>query len=106
GGMGGMRKAISRAVLESGGGGGARGVAHDEQVVGPDQRSIGVADLVGLRIEQVEEIDLDPPAIVEPVAKPRIDEADRRRTERVVFGERGRAEIAPAQRSEPAGRTA
>jgi hypothetical protein len=46
------------------------------------------------------------PAILKPVPKPGIEDAGRRRAECAVLGERARAEITPAQRSEPARRLA
>src|SRR5690349_8601576 len=56
--------------------------------------------------ERLDQIELHAPAAREPIADPRIDEARRRRAERIVLGQRGRAEITPAQGAEPADRLA
>src|SRR5258708_3126737 len=77
-----------------------------EQGVGRKQRPIRIIYLVGLGIEHVECINLDAPAVVESITETTIEDAGRRRTECAVLGERARAEIAPAQRAEPAGRLA
>ena len=79
------------------------GIAKIVQAVGLDQRSIGIGDLIGPGVEQIERVELNPPAILEPIADPAVEDAGGRRPERIVLGERARAEIAPAQRTEPAG---
>ena len=52
---------------------------------------------------KIERVELDAPAIVEAVAHRAIDDIQRRRLKDAVLGERSRADVAPAQRAEPAG---
>src|SRR5258705_7460728 len=73
-------------------------VAEIVQAVGLDQRTVGVGDLIGPGVEQIEHIELNPPAIVSPVAYTPIEEAGRLRAEGIVFGERARRQITPAER--------
>jgi hypothetical protein len=46
-----------------------------EQRIGRQQRSVGVIDLVGLRVEQVQRVKLDTPAVVEAVADAAVEDA-------------------------------
>ena len=78
-------------------------VAHGEQRVGGEQRTVGVGRLVGRGVQQIERVELDAPTVAEPVAQSGVDDIERRRLEDAVLGERPRADVAPAQRAEPAG---
>jgi hypothetical protein len=84
---------------------GRRGLrnALGRERIGFDERSVGVHDLVGLGVEEIERVELDLPAVVEGVTQPGVEDAGRRGAEGIVLGERRRAEVAPAQRAEPAG---
>ena len=81
-----MQDAVHDAVLADGGWRRARRIAQHEQVVGSDERAVGVADLVGLGVEQVEQVELDARSAVEPIADARVEEADRWRAKRIVLG--------------------
>src|SRR6202035_2996354 len=54
-------------------------------------------------VEQIEAVELDAPAFGETVAEAAVEDAERRRPERAILGQRPRADIAPAQRADPAG---
>ena len=77
--------------------------ALGEQCVGGQQRAVGVARIVARRIQQIERVKLDAPAIGELIPHPAVDHIDGRRLKYAVLGERPRTDIAPAQRAEPAG---
>ena len=66
-------------------------------------RRVKICDLVGLSVEQIKRVELQPHAVVETVAGPRVEYQRTQRTHAVVLDQRTRAEIAPAQRAEPAG---
>src|SRR5689334_8290540 len=62
-------------------------------------RQIVIFDLVGFRVEEVEHVELQPQTIVEFVARPRIEDQRRLRTDTVVLDQRTWPEIAPTQRA-------
>src|SRR5262245_46807014 len=64
-------------------------------------RCVEVIDVVVLAVEQVVNVDVHSDLLRERVADARIDERRRPRAYTVVFYERPRAEVAPAQRAEP-----
>src|SRR4051812_33356767 len=77
--------------------------ALGEQGVGFQQRAVGVGDLVGFAVGEVERVELYPPAILEPIAELPIEQSGRRRAERIVLGQWSRTEVAEAQGAEPPG---
>src|SRR6266480_5791622 len=66
-------------------------------------RQIVVFDLVGVRIEEIQHVELQPNAVVEPVAGARIEDQRLQRADAVVLDQGTRAEIARLERTEPAG---
>ena len=48
-------------------------------------RQIVILDLVGLRVEEIEHVELQPQAVVEFVTRPRIEDQRRLRTNTVVL---------------------
>ena len=83
--------------------GAVSGKAHGEQAVSREQRAVGVAGVIGGRVEQIERVELDAPPVREPIADGGVDGVHRRRLEDAVLSERPGADVAPAQRAEPAG---
>src|SRR3954451_18577293 len=63
----------------------------------------GVFNLVGLRVEEIEHIELHPQAVVEATASAGVENERGERANAVVLDERPRAEIACGQGAEPAG---
>ena len=74
--------------------------------IGPDERAIGVGDLVRARVEHVERVELQSQAVLETIAGAGVEQAGRRRAERAVLGQRPRPEIAVFHAAEPARRLA
>ena len=74
-----------------------------EQCIGGKQRAVSVAGIVARRIQQIERVKLDAPAIRELIPDTAVDRIDRRRLKYAVLGERTRTDVAPAQGAEPAG---
>src|SRR6185437_5936256 len=79
------------------------GKTHRKQRVGFQQRTVGVGDLIGATVEDVESIELDAPAIVEAIAELSVQEARGGRYKSIVLGQRAWTEIAVTQACEPAG---
>ena len=73
-----MQDVIHDAILANGRGRGLNRVAEIIKAVGLDQRSIGIGDLIGLAVEQIEHIELDPPAVFKPIADAAVEDAGRR----------------------------
>src|SRR6267154_317208 len=69
-------------------------------------RQIIIFDLIGLRVEEIEHVELEPHAIVEFITHPRVEDQRLQRTHAVVFNQRTRPEITRPQGAKPAGVTA
>src|SRR3981081_1143306 len=78
-------------------------VRHAVEGVARKTRHVKILDLVGLRVEQVENIELQPQSVVEFVAGTAVEDQRFLRTHVVVLDQRTWAEIARAQGAEPAG---
>src|SRR5258708_609127 len=78
-------------------------VRHAVQGFARQTRQVEIFDLVGLRVEQVEDIELQPQSVVEFVAGAGVEDQRFLRTHAVVLDQRTWAEIARAQGAEPAG---
>src|SRR4051794_37869202 len=59
--------------------------------------------LFGLRVEQIEPVELQPKAVIEFVARPRVEDQRSLRTHAVILDQGTRPEIARPQRAKPAG---
>src|SRR5438034_535898 len=64
---------------------------------------IVILDLIGLCVEEIEDVELQPHPIVELIAGAGVDDERRQRADAVVLDQRARAEIAGTQAAEPAG---
>src|ERR1700761_400342 len=95
-----MQNVIHDAVLADGCGRSLRDKAEIIKAIGLDDRTVGVGDLVRLGVQQVQDIEMDAPSVLPPIADARIDDAGGRRAERVVLGERACSQIPPTKRSE------
>jgi hypothetical protein len=70
--------------------------------VGRQERAIAVGDLVGARIEDVESVELEPPAVCPAIAESRIARSGRGAGKIAVLCERAAAGIAIFEAPEPA----
>lgn len=93
---------VHNAVLTHGRGRYLHWKAKTEEIVRADERPVRVRDRVGLRVQHVQRIEPDRPAIVEAIAGAPVDNAHGWGSERIVLGERGCPEVAPAKTAEPA----
>src|ERR1700753_3967583 len=61
------------------------GKAKIVEIVSLDLRTVGIGNLVGFGVEQIEHVKLDAPAILISVAESAIEDAGRGRAECIVF---------------------